>query len=78
MPQLSLYLDDSTMDLLRRGSQEAHQSMSKYVADLIRRETTGSEWPAGYFDRVCGCLTDPSFVVPEEPAVPLDDIVLFA
>ncbi|NHM15065.1 antitoxin [Eggerthellaceae bacterium zg-887] len=78
MPQLSLYLDDATMSLLRQSAEEAQLSLSKYVAGLIRQDSEGSAWPEGYFDQVCGRLTDPSFTVAEEPSAPLDDIVLFA
>ncbi len=78
MPQLSLYLDDATMNLLRQNAAEAQQSLSKYVVGLIQRDNEGSAWPEGYFEQVCGRLTDPSFVVPEEPSKPLDDIVLFS
>ena len=31
MPQLSLYLDEPTMEMLREKSSRAHQSMSRYV-----------------------------------------------
>ena len=36
MPQLSLYLDEPTMEMLREKSSRAHQSMSRYVTGLIR------------------------------------------
>ena len=36
MPQLSLYLDEPTMEMLREKSSRAHQSMSRYVTRLIR------------------------------------------
>ena len=38
MPQLSLYLDEPTMEMLREKSSRAHQSMSRYVTGLIREE----------------------------------------
>ena len=76
MPQLSLYLDEPTMSLLRARSSRAHQSMSKYVAKLIQEDERGRAWPEGYWDSVYGCLDDPSFTVAEEVEVPLDDIVL--
>ncbi|MCI8424695.1 MAG: antitoxin [Adlercreutzia sp.] len=77
MPQLSLYLDEPTMELLRSRSSRSHQSMSKYVTGLIRQSDRADSWPEGYWERVYGCLKDPSFVVPEEVDVPLDDVVLF-
>ena len=72
MPQLSLYLDEPTMEMLREKSSRAHQSMSRYVTGLIRESGEGRGW-----DNVYGCLKDPSFVVPEEEG-DLDEIVLFA
>ena len=78
MPQLSLYLDEPTMELLRDHSTRAHQSMSKYVAGLIRRSDYAHGWPEGYWESVYGCLKDPSFVAPDEVEAPLDDVVLFA
>lgn len=77
MPQLSLYLDEPTMEMLREKSSRAHQSMSRYVTGLIRESGEGCGWPAGYWDNVYGCLKDPTFVVPEEEG-DLDEIALFA
>lgn len=77
MPQLSLYLDEPTMATLRGRSDRAQVSLSKYVTGLIKADEDRRGWPEGYWDRVYGCLTDPTFVVPEEVDVPLDDIVLY-
>ena len=56
MPQLSLYLDEPTMEMLREKSSRAHQSMSRYVTGLIRESGEGRGWPSGYWDNVYGCL----------------------
>lgn len=77
MPQLSLYLDDSSMELLRERAADSCQSLSKYVANLIRCDEVNPEWPLGYWEDVYGSLNDPAFEVPDEIEVPLDDIVLF-
>lgn len=77
MPQLSLYLDEPTMNLLRTRSSRAHQSMSKFVTGLIRDSDRAHGWPEGYWEEVYGCLKDPTFVVPDEVDVPLDDVVLY-
>ena len=37
MPQLSLYLDEPTMEMLREKSSRAHQSMSRYVTAHSRK-----------------------------------------
>ena len=52
MPQLSLYLDEPTMEMLREKSSRAHQSMSRYVTGLIRESGEGRGWPSGYWDNV--------------------------
>ena len=49
MPQLSLYLDEPTMEMLREKSSRAHQSMSRYVTGLIRESGEGRGWPSGYW-----------------------------
>ena len=77
MPQLSLYLDDSTMESLRARSERAHLSMSKYVTGLIRNSDKTDSWPEGYWGNVYGCLKDVSFAAPEDVDIPLDDIVIF-
>ena len=52
MPQLSLYLDEPTMEMLREKSSRAHQSMSRYVTGLIRESGEGRGWPSGYWEDV--------------------------
>lgn len=76
MPQLSLYLPEEEMEVLRRDSANANKSLSKYVAGLIRDASVNPSWPVGYWTEVYGSLKDPSFVVPPEVEVPLDEIVL--
>ncbi len=77
MPQLSLYLDEPTMEMLKERSRRSRLSLSKYAAKLIQNEGSSQGWPRGYWERVYGSLKDPTFVVPDEVAVPLDDIQLF-
>lgn len=76
MPQLSLYLDDATMDTLKEKATEAHVSLSKYVTHLIKADGADKGWPAGYWENVYGSLTDPTFVAPHDE-LPLDDICLY-
>lgn len=64
MPQLSLYLDPSTMDFLRNRASGRNTSLSKYVSTLLR-EQSSSAWPNGFFD-LYGALDDDTFVVPKE------------
>ena len=70
MAQLSLYLDDDTMERLRRRAEERHTSLSKYVSDLVRRDL-GSGWPPGFLD-LYGSIDDDAFVEPDEIPFELD------
>ena len=53
MPQLHLYLPESVANEIRRRAKALGVSVSKYLADLVRREIDG-EWPDGFFDEVAG------------------------
>ena len=66
MPQLSLFLDDAAMENLRLQSKRAGVSMSRFVSDLLRENSTGNRWPSGYWDKVYGSLTDSTFIVDGE------------
>lgn len=63
MPQLSLYIDDATMETLRSSAKGEGVSMSKYAAELIRTRSESGAWPKEYWDSVYGCLDDESFAV---------------
>lgn len=70
MPQLSLYIDNDMMGLLRTGSQREGISLSKYGSQLIRGDAKAA-WPHGFWD-VYGSLDDDTFVVPDELDFALD------
>ena len=59
MPQTSLYMDDTTMDLIRVESKRQGVSLSRYIAGAVHNYachiTRG--WPSGYWEHVCGCLS---------------------
>lgn len=81
MPQLSLYLDDETMETLRTDSERSGLSMSKYAAKLIREHAGGPEWPRGYWERVYGSITDPTFMIDDsdlDPSLDDDPALFFA
>ncbi len=62
MSQLSLYLDDETMQALREMADAGGKSLSKCAAELIRNSSV-TEWPPGY-EQVLGSIDDPSFIAP--------------
>ena len=70
MPQLSLYLDDITMDVLRRSAEKEGVSLSHYARRLIQDQAS-SAWPVG-FCGTYGSVKDDSFVAPEELDPELD------
>lgn len=71
MPQVSLYLDEPSMENLREDAAHAEVSLSKYVAQLIQNRRERGEWPQGYWD-IYGALKDESFQVPEDSDASLD------
>lgn len=53
MPQLHLYIPDDLAERIQREAQSADMSVSRYLAELVRREMSPN-WPEGYFDEVIG------------------------
>ena len=77
MPQLSLYLDQPSMDLRRTRSEQAHVSLSKYAAALIQQDEARTQWPAGYWENVYGSIADEALTAPSELDPGLDDEAVF-
>ena len=76
MPQVSLYVDEPTMETLRSEADREGVSLSRYVASRLKstgRCTTPSGLPDGFLDSLYGCLSDDdSFVRPVQPDFTLD------
>ncbi len=53
MAQLHCYLPDKEAESLRHRAQRAGMSVSRYLAELARKDLV-SDWPEGYFERVFG------------------------
>lgn len=53
MPQLHLYVSEDVALSLRERAEARGLSLSKYLAELARREVSGG-WPEGYFTEVAG------------------------
>lgn len=70
MPQLSLYIDDKTMDELRKAADEQGVSLSRYARTVIQ-ERGRSAWPDAFW-RTYGALSDDGFVIPKELDEALD------
>lgn len=54
MAQLHCYVPDDVAESLRRRAEQAGMSVSRYLAELAKRDI-GKAWPEGYFERVFGC-----------------------
>jgi hypothetical protein len=51
MSQLHFYVPDEVETQIRIRAKKANLSLSKYLAELVKRETgLQNQWPAGYFD----------------------------
>ncbi len=51
MSQLHFYVPDEVEAQIRIRAKQANLSLSKYLAELVKRETNAqNQWPAGYFD----------------------------
>lgn len=75
MPQLSLYLDDATMESLRSDAGRENMSLSQYARGLIQNRAE-SAWPKGFW-ATYGALDDPTFVEPPELDASLDGSISF-
>ncbi|MEZ5496040.1 MAG: ribbon-helix-helix protein, CopG family [Gammaproteobacteria bacterium] len=49
MAQLHFYLPDALAEKLKKKAEESHLSVSKYIAELARKELE-NKWPEGYFE----------------------------
>lgn len=76
MPQVSLYLDDETMELVRAGAKAEKTSLSKHVCGIIRgnqpRCSTPSGLPAGLLESLYGSIDDETFARPPQLDFALD------
>lgn len=53
MPQLHLYVSDDLAREITRRAEAKGESVSRYLAEVVRRDLT-PKWPPGWFDTVVG------------------------
>lgn len=53
MPQLHMYLAEDVAARVRARAKARGVAVSRYLAELVRREVGGG-WPEGYFETVAG------------------------
>lgn len=71
MPQVSLYLDDATMEKLREDAKRERLSLSKYTAKLIKEHNSAAGWSDRFWETY-GSLKDADFSRPIQPDWSLD------
>lgn len=71
MAHLNLYLPDDIAAVLKQEANSAKVPLSRYILSLLAAHRPGAGWPPGYFDRVCGFLSEEM----EEPADALPEPV---
>lgn len=77
MPQLSLYLDEATMEVLRDSATRENKTLSKFVANTLRERHHDKGWPQGFFDLYGAAKADGSFCVPADTPFTHNDIPSF-
>jgi hypothetical protein len=50
MTQLYCYVPDSIAQQVQRRAAQAGISLSRYLAELVKRDIAATGWPEGYFD----------------------------
>jgi hypothetical protein len=58
MAQLHCYVPDKVAEQFQQKAKQAHLSVSKYLASLVKNEI-GSKWPDNYFDLFGSWKGDP-------------------
>ena len=55
MAQLNFYVPDDVEDKIRRAAKRRGQSISAYLAELVKeRVGGGNEWPPDFFEKTLG------------------------
>jgi hypothetical protein len=70
MPQLHFYVPDDVAEQIKARAARAHLSISRYVADLVKRDV-GQGWPKDYFERISDVVEGAA--IGYEPSVPSEE-----
>jgi len=74
MPQLHCYVPDDLAKQLQQKANQAHLSVSKYLATLIKKDLD-NQWPKDYFD-LYGSWEGEKIQRPEQGEVEARDVLL--
>lgn len=77
MAQLSLYMDDISMESLRADAEAAGKSISSYAREVLKRRNERGHgwvngWPPGYFDSLEPFAFERPVDLPPEPVEALN------
>lgn len=64
MPQISLYVDQNTLEKIEQSAGEHNTSISKWVGEIIKKSLK-DEYPKGFFD-LFGSAKDDTMVRPPQ------------
>ena len=53
VPQLHLYVPESLAEIIKRRAEDRRQSVSRYLAELVRTEIS-DDWEESFFEEVLG------------------------
>ena len=53
MPQLHFYVPEEIAEKVREKAQAAEMSVSRYIAEVIKRQVTAT-WPEDFFNEIVG------------------------
>jgi hypothetical protein len=65
MPQLHFYVSNDLAEKVKQEAQAADVSVSRYLANLVRREI-GADWPEKFFEDVVGGWVGEPFARPPQ------------
>jgi uncharacterized protein YllA (UPF0747 family) len=66
MPQLRFTVSEEIATKLRKKAAERNWNLSKYIAEIVKKEVDVDGWPEGYFEQVVGSWKGQGIEEPED------------
>ena len=70
MAQISIYIDEPTLQQIEKAAEKEHESISTWVKKRLI-SSLKTAWPKGYFD-LFGAVRDDSLKRPGQPSITKD------
>ncbi len=74
MAQLHFYVPSEVEDQLRHRAEAAGLTLSRYIAQIVRREIGGG-WPDGFFEEVAGGWNGPTLERADQGTAEVRDLL---